>query len=142
MSALPQKSVGGISLTGVGGGLNVSSVVVVGADPGEFSIDGFSGPDPPFTLPPGGSNQVDVSFNPGTPGAKSAILRVFSNDPDGFLLKGGANNPVDVPLQGQGVIGGGTGSEQIPTLSGIGLLLMLLGLLLAGILFLLRPNKT
>ncbi len=37
--------------------LMVTAVTLVGPDAGEFSIDGFSGPAPPFSLSPGQSNR-------------------------------------------------------------------------------------
>ena len=121
--------------------LLVTAVTLVGPDAGQFSIDGFSGPAPPFSLPPGQSNQVMVSFNPTSVGPKTASLEVASDDPDGFLLKG-RNSNVNAPLSGQGVAGTPVGAEDIPTLSSLGLLLMALGVLLLGALLLLRQKSS
>ncbi len=121
--------------------LCITAVAIVGADAGQFSIDGFSGSAPPFTLSAGATNQVMVSFNPTSVGPKTASLEVASDDPDGFLLKG-RNSNVNAPLSGQGVAGTPTGAEDVPTLSSLGLLLMALGVLLLGALLLLRQKSS
>jgi hypothetical protein len=72
--------------------LDATAVTLVGADTSEFTIDAGSAS---FSLAPGDSHRVDVSFRPAGLGPKSAALRVASNDPD--------ENPLDVPLGGQGV---------------------------------------
>jgi hypothetical protein len=72
--------------------LDVSSTTLVGTNPGEFSIDSGGGS---FTLTPGQNRNVEVSFNPGSLGAKSATLRFDTNDAD--------EDPKDVALSGNGV---------------------------------------
>jgi len=73
--------------------LNVTSTTLIGTDPGQFSIDNGGGA---FTLAPGETRNIDVSFNPTSVGLKTVTLRIASNDPD--------ENPKDVALNG---IGGG-----------------------------------
>jgi len=72
--------------------LVVSATALTGADPGEFSITGGGAP---FTLAPGATQDMVVSFNPTSTGAKSATLSIESNDPD--------ENPFEVPLTGNGI---------------------------------------
>jgi len=71
--------------------LSVGSVTLAGPDAGAFSIVAGGGA---FVLAPGGSRAVDVSFAPATLGAKSAVLRFDSDDPN--------ESPLDVPLSGVG----------------------------------------
>lgn len=63
-----------------------------------------------------------VSFNPTSVESKTVNLQVTSNDPDGFLLKG-QNNAVIAAINGQGALRTAS-PEDIPTLSGLGFLLM------------------
>ncbi|MCK6619796.1 MAG: choice-of-anchor D domain-containing protein, partial [Calditrichia bacterium] len=72
--------------------LVVSASTLTGANPGEFSITAGGAP---FTLAPGATQDVVVSFNPASAGVKSATLSIESNDPD--------ENPFDVPLSGNGI---------------------------------------
>jgi hypothetical protein len=72
--------------------LTVSATSLVGIDAAEFSIDSGGGA---FVLAPGATRDVLVSFNPVVVGAKSASLQFASDDPD--------ENPLDVPLSGNGV---------------------------------------
>ena len=108
------------------GDLEVTSITLGGSDPGEFSIDGFSGPAPPFTLVPGASNQVTVSFNPTSAGVKTADLIITSNDPVA-VKPAGPGTQLLVPLQGMAVPVDG-----IPTLSNKGILFLALLLLGMG----------
>jgi len=73
--------------------LNVSATSVIGSDAGEFSVVSGGGS---FTLAPGGSRNIQVSFNPAVEGPKSATLRLDSDDPD--------ENPLDVNLSGSGLV--------------------------------------
>ena len=73
--------------------LNVSATSLTGPDAGVFAID--AGGDA-FTLAPGASRNVDVSFTAPTAGPRSAVLRIESDDPD--------EDPLDVPLAGNGVL--------------------------------------
>lgn len=57
--------------------LTVTDVSLSGADAGEFGES-----EGGFTLPPGDTRDVTVSFSPTSDGAKSADLLVESNDPD------------------------------------------------------------
>ncbi len=68
--------------------LEVSATTLTGADAGEFGIAGGG----PFSIAPGDSQAVEITFNPATPGGKSAAWRIPSNDPDQGTL--------DVPLSG------------------------------------------
>jgi hypothetical protein len=72
--------------------LQVSGTTLVGADAGEFFIDSGGGP---FTLTPSQSRNVVVNFSPSSLGAKSAALRITSDDPD--------ESSLDVTLTGTGV---------------------------------------
>ena len=72
--------------------LDVSALNFTGMDPGDFTIVNGNAP---FTLAPGATQIVEVSFSPVTEGSKSATLSVESNDPD--------SNPFEVPLTGEGV---------------------------------------
>lgn len=59
----------------------------------DFSISGV--PALPFTLAPGASQVIDVTFAPANEGAQNGDLAIASNDPD--------ENPLAVPLSGIGV---------------------------------------
>jgi hypothetical protein len=74
------------------GELNVSSTDITGTDYTEFTITGGGGS---FSLSPGSTHNITVSFSPASTGLKNAILHLVSDDPD--------ENPLDVPLSGQGV---------------------------------------
>ncbi|WP_162991480.1 choice-of-anchor D domain-containing protein [Halostella salina] len=58
--------------------LRVGSAAVVGADPGSF---GLVEPAAPLTLEPGEQRTATIEFQPTTPGSKSAILKLRTNDP-------------------------------------------------------------
>ena len=73
--------------------LNVTGETLVGGDSTEFSIDQGQ---VPFTLAPGDSHEVVVSFNPTSEGTKATTLQFTSNDPD--------ENPFDVSLSGTGTV--------------------------------------
>lgn len=72
--------------------LHVTATTLAGANASEFSIDSGGGA---FTLLPTQSRNIEVSFNPTSAGAKSASLRIASDDPD--------ENPLDIALTGNGV---------------------------------------
>ena len=59
--------------------LVVNSTELVGEDAGEFAIESGGGA---FTLVPGASETIEVSFNPASEGIKNAELRIQSDDPD------------------------------------------------------------
>jgi hypothetical protein len=71
--------------------LSVSGLSLTGADAALFTI---SAEAPSFTLAPGDSQRVDVTFVPISLGPKSAALSVASDDAN--------QNPYDVPLSGNG----------------------------------------
>ncbi len=74
--------------------LQVNVLEFVGPDRAEFSL--VSPPAVPFTVAAnGGSRTLTVQFAPQSRGAKSAVLRIFSNDPD--------EGVVGVTLQGIGI---------------------------------------
>lgn len=73
--------------------LDVTGTSLVGSNPGEFNIDSGGGS---FTLAPGATRNVAVSFNPTSEGSKSAVLRFANNDPN--------RNPLDVNLTGSGIV--------------------------------------
>ena len=72
--------------------LDVSSVSLAGTNSNQFSIVSGGGS---FSVAPGASHDVVVSFNPNTEDVKNATLQFASNDPD--------ENPLDVALSGNGV---------------------------------------
>ncbi len=72
--------------------LTISSVGLTGTDPGEFAIASDTGEG---TLAPAASRIVQVAFDPGGLGAKSATLRIVSDDAD--------ESTVDVTLDGTGI---------------------------------------
>ncbi|MGH2570322.1 MAG: choice-of-anchor D domain-containing protein, partial [bacterium] len=59
--------------------LHASTAMIEGPQASEFTIDAGGGV---FSLPPGETRTIEVSFRPGSTGAKFAELRVASNDPD------------------------------------------------------------
>jgi hypothetical protein len=69
--------------------LDVNAITVLGAN--EFSI----GDDSPFTLAPGASRELVVSFTPSSVGFRSAMLLIESNDTD--------ESPLAVDMSGNGV---------------------------------------
>ncbi len=71
--------------------LQVTATSVTGSNANQFSITSGGGS---FSLAPGGTRNVVVSFAPTSTGAKTAALRCASNDPD--------ENPYDVALTGTG----------------------------------------
>jgi len=74
-----------------GTGNLTGSAAVIGPDANQFScVSGCS-----FDLPPDDWQDVTVEFHPTTPGAKSATLRITSNDEP--------ESPCDVPLTGTGL---------------------------------------
>ncbi|MFQ5606183.1 MAG: choice-of-anchor D domain-containing protein, partial [bacterium] len=72
--------------------LDVSGISLVGVDAGDFQITAGGGA---VALTPGASQNVTVQFQPASEGAKSAALRLNSNDPH--------DNPLDVNLSGSGM---------------------------------------
>ncbi|MFQ5492502.1 MAG: choice-of-anchor D domain-containing protein, partial [Phycisphaerae bacterium] len=75
-----------------GANLNVSATSIVGPDGLDFAITSGGGA---FVVTPGGSQNVTVTFTPSSAGAKSASLRISSDDPD--------ESQVDIALSGTGV---------------------------------------
>ena len=73
--------------------LQVTGTSVTGANANQFSITNGGGS---FSLAPGGTRNVVVAFAPTGPGAKSAALRLTSNDPD--------ESPFDIPLTGTAIL--------------------------------------
>lgn len=59
--------------------LVVDSLAVEGAGAGQFQVIGGA---PPFGLGPGETQPLTVQFVPGAEGPQSAVLTLFSNDPD------------------------------------------------------------
>ncbi|MFQ5864233.1 MAG: choice-of-anchor D domain-containing protein, partial [bacterium] len=72
--------------------LVVTATSLTGANPEQFNIDSGGAP---FTLVPGDSQDVVVSFQPTSEGLKSATLQIASNDPD--------EDTLEVALTGNGV---------------------------------------
>lgn len=84
-----------VNLTNTGNiNLTINSLQVTGTNANQFSL--VSPPTPPITIAPNGNPiPVKVRFKPTSAGAKNAILRLTSNDPD--------ENPFDIALSGNGV---------------------------------------
>ncbi|MCB0298561.1 MAG: choice-of-anchor D domain-containing protein, partial [Calditrichaeota bacterium] len=74
--------------------LNISSVVVSGANFTEFSIISSVSQ----VLAPGESDTLKIAFTPGSAGSKTASIVIASNDPD--------ENPLNIPLSGNAVTPG------------------------------------
>ncbi len=70
--------------------LEVTGLSIVGDE--DFTVLSDS---TPIIVPPGNSEIVEISFTPTTPGTKTAVFSIESNDPD--------TNPFEVPLTGIGV---------------------------------------
>jgi PKD repeat protein len=62
--------------------LNVTSTTLTGPDAADFGVSNGGA----FNLTPGASRNVQVSFNPSSEGAKSAVLELASDDPDESLI--------------------------------------------------------
>lgn len=68
--------------------LDISSMVLGGINPGDFTIAPFTG-----IIPAGGFNTFSVNFDPGSTGDKSAVVSIHSNapvDPFQFTVTGSA----------------------------------------------------
>jgi len=72
--------------------LIVNATTITGANMDQFNINSGGGA---FTLAPGLSRNLVVSFNPTSTGSKTASLQISSNDPD--------ENPSNISLSGTGV---------------------------------------
>ncbi|MFQ5648636.1 MAG: choice-of-anchor D domain-containing protein, partial [bacterium] len=72
--------------------LNVTLTTLQGPGAAHFNIVSGGGG---FTLVPGSTRNIEVGFNPTSTGAKTAMLRITSDDPD--------ENPLDVNLSGTGI---------------------------------------
>ncbi len=80
--------------------LDVGSTTIVGPDASSFRLT--SG-EAPLTLSPGASTTLSIEFAPATAGAKTATLRIQSNDPDEATW--------NVVLSGIGIVPPGTRLE-------------------------------
>ena len=74
--------------------LTVGTIEITGSDAGQFAIQNNQASG--RTLTPGQSASLEVVFTPASQGAKSASLRIPSNDP--------ANSQLEVSLAGTGVL--------------------------------------
>ena len=102
--------------------LIVDELTIIAPDAGDFAI--VQAPTLPVVIPLGQSIVVVIQFNPSSPGPKTATLRIGNNIPN--------QDPLLVPLMATGVAAGNS-TEQIPTLSNWGLLLLVALLSLLGI---------
>ena len=75
--------------------LNVSSTELMGSWPQFYQIDSGAAP---FTVAPGDTHMMTISFNPVEAGGREAFLQMMSNDED--------TNPVNVALIGIGIAPG------------------------------------
>jgi hypothetical protein len=97
------------------GTLHVTGVDLAGADSLVFAIT--SGANS-FTLSPGDSSFVSVTFRPSTAGPKTAVLRLRSDDPDESTLDvrlngAGLAPPVQTAAFQESVVGGSAGSATV-----------------------------
>ena len=79
--------------TGMSDDLDVASITKVGAQCGDFNL---TAPSTPFTIQQQSSADFMVNFDPSVQGARSCIIRIDHNDPDG------AEDPFDVTVSGTG----------------------------------------
>lgn len=85
--------------------LDVSSITVTGANPGDFIVVDES---PYLIAPTAGANYFDftITFSPTTSGVRNAIININSNDPDEnpytFMVQGTGENP-EIAVHGNGV---------------------------------------
>ncbi len=89
------------------GDLKITKMEITGTDAKMFKKKGGG----KKTIKPGASLDFSVTFKPTTTGAKTATLRITSNDPDGAV--------VEISLSGGGGAGGDGGGEEtivIPTM--------------------------
>jgi hypothetical protein len=75
--------------------IDTGDITIGGDNPGQFALVGLI---LPFTLQPAQSQNITVSFAPGSAGTMSATLQISSNDPDAV------ENPFNVPLTGTGLV--------------------------------------
>ncbi|MCB0359111.1 MAG: choice-of-anchor D domain-containing protein, partial [Bdellovibrionales bacterium] len=80
--------------------LVVSGLSITGAQAGDFSASAT----PPYTIPPSGMQNIDLTFTAGAVGSRSAGLSVVSN---------ASTSPDVLPLDGTGISGGGTGGTAV-----------------------------
>jgi len=96
--------------------LVVNSVTSTGANASEFVVAGDNAY--PITVAPGTSVQVPIRFQPTSTGAKSATIRVNSNDPNSpnkDVAVSGHSDPGDIRVTGStdfGAVCGGTQAEK------------------------------
>lgn len=84
-----------LTLTDVGGAaLNLNSVTIGGANPGDFAISASTCPAIPGALAAGNSCTLSIVFTPSYGGSRDAAVAIGSNDP--------VNPTVTVPLAGTG----------------------------------------
>jgi len=91
---VPNQLVFSISVRNQGSAdLVIDSTKIIGTDADFFSIESEDGS---FIIPAGvDTNSITIKFSPSTEGLKSAVLRIFSNDPD--------EDTLDVLISGTGV---------------------------------------
>jgi hypothetical protein len=101
------------------GSLLISGLSLVGTDSLEFSLEA---PNLPFSLAPGDSTQIAVTFTPTTVGDKSTALRIESDDPDApvlFLsLSGSGVAPVATQVEFEESVQGGASASPTVVTSG------------------------
>ena len=72
--------------------LIIDNISLIGTNADAFTVENLT---VPLNIAPNQTLPFDVSFSPGTPGAKTATLRISSNDP--------ATGIITIPVQGLGV---------------------------------------
>jgi hypothetical protein len=81
------RNVGGLTST-----LTIFSETISGPNPGDFHANP---PLPPFNIPGGLTQTVNLSFTPTAPGLRQGVLQIQSNDPMQPMFQ--------VPLSGSGI---------------------------------------
>ncbi|MGD0911310.1 MAG: Ig-like domain-containing protein, partial [Terracidiphilus sp.] len=79
--------------------LNISSIAIAGADPGDFAIVSNLCPTAPASLPAGATCSLTLDFTPTTSGERTAMLTVTDDapgSPQSINLTGTGNRPVVV----------------------------------------------
>lgn len=82
--------------------LTVSSIVMDGAHPGDFSVSGLTFP---LTITPGNFSVFTVTFSPTVGGLRSAIVQIVNNDSDESLYQfavEGTGNAAEIDVLGAG----------------------------------------
>ncbi|GBD98403.1 thermophilic serine proteinase precursor [bacterium BMS3Abin07] len=95
--------------SGNAGPLNIASIAVSGAGSSDFSVSPDTCPGLTPAISACGSCSVTVTFSPSSPGSKSAILAISSDDPANPVIDVSLTGSVPGSPPGYGTSGGGGG---------------------------------